>query len=164
MLGSQLVDEIRREIQSSSYLNSTSSQQYRNARTVYRKQGVPHILRLKNEDVPAECVYKIPCSNCSLSYVGQTNDLNSRIARHRRAAIKKSDVSSAIVSQTNGRWHEIYFDGAEVLTRSAAGRYRVTMEAIMIQQTGTFVGNKADYKFSLRGQPGKLFDNASFKL
>ncbi|KAL7670697.1 hypothetical protein ACOME3_005625 [Neoechinorhynchus agilis] len=122
------------------------------------------ILRPKNEDLPAGCVYKIPCSNCSLSYVGQTNNLKRRIAEHRSAAIINSDMSSAIVSHINDNGHEIKFDGVEVLARSDVRRDRVTMEAIMIQQTDTFVGNKADYKLSLRIPPDKLIDNVSFKL
>ncbi|KAL7670698.1 hypothetical protein ACOME3_005626 [Neoechinorhynchus agilis] len=118
------------------------------------------ILRLKNEDLPAGCVCKIPCSNCRLSYVGQTNNLKRRIAENRSAAIKNSDMSSAIVSHINDNGHEINFDGVEVLAISDVRRDRVTMEAIMIQQTGTLVGNKADYKLNLRIPPDKLIDNA----
>ncbi|KAL7667786.1 hypothetical protein ACOME3_010381, partial [Neoechinorhynchus agilis] len=88
-------------------------------------------------------------SNCSLPYVGQTNNLKRRIAEHRRAAIENSDVSSAIVSHINDNGHEINFDGVEVLARIDVRRDRVTMEAIMIQQTDTFVGNKANYKLNL---------------
>ncbi|KAL7670699.1 hypothetical protein ACOME3_005627 [Neoechinorhynchus agilis] len=122
------------------------------------------ILRPKNEDLPAGCVYKIPCSNCSLSYVGQTNNLKRRIAEHRSAAIINSDMSSAIVSHINDNGHEINFDDVEVLARRDVRRDKVTMEAIMIQQTDTFVGNKADYKLNLRIPPDKLIDSVSFKL
>ncbi|KAL7667730.1 hypothetical protein ACOME3_010465 [Neoechinorhynchus agilis] len=110
------------------------------------------ILRPKNEEVPVGCVYKISCSNYNLSYVGQTINLK-RIAEHRRAVDKKTDVSSPIVSHINSSGHAINFDGTEVLARTDVKRDRVTIEAIMIQRTNTFPGNKADYKLNLRIPP-----------
>ncbi|KAL7678182.1 hypothetical protein ACOME3_004410 [Neoechinorhynchus agilis] len=82
---------------------------------------------------------------------------------------KNEDVPAGCVykiplSHINGNGHEINFDGVEVLAMSDVRRDRVTMEAIMIHQTGTFVGNKADCKLSLLVPPDKLFEHASFKF
>ncbi len=83
------------------------------------------------------CVYKIPCKNCNLNYVGETGRILSvRVSEH-----SKFRENSALSSHHKDLGHEIDFGNANVLFVESNMRRRKIVEALCIQKYPHFLGN-----------------------
>ena len=68
-------------------------------------------------------VYRIPCSECSWSYIGETGrSLQERISEHKRA-VANCQSNSEVASHVWERDHEIDWEGVSVLARES-GKFR----------------------------------------
>ena len=82
-----------------------------------------------------EVVYKINCSNCKFSYIGQTERaLQTRIKEHQRA-IHKLDKNSKIVQHINLHNHIMDFENVKVLDTAHNYHQRLFLEAWHSQRT-----------------------------
>jgi len=80
-------------------------------------------------------VYKINCSNCDASYVGQTKRiLNARISEHRNYIRRKSTQSSVITDHRLQSNHEFDWDDVEVLDEKKNYKKRLISEMIHIKK------------------------------
>jgi len=63
-------------------------------------------------------VYKIKCSDCQASYIGETaRNLNTRLTEHKRA-MRNGDASNHIAEHHQLTNHNIDWDSAQCLTYS----------------------------------------------
>ena len=83
----------------------------------------------------AGVVYKIPCSDCSKSYIGQTGrTLAQRVKEHQRA-VRTFDVNiSALAEHVISTNHKIDWDNTTVIDRHAFAHPRCTIESWHIHQ------------------------------
>ena len=92
-----------------------------------------HLLtNVKDRDEPNNrqgAVYKIKCSDCQASYIGETGrNLNTRLTEHKRAT-RNGDVNNHISEHHRLTNHKIDWDSAECLTYSTNYFQRLTLES-----------------------------------
>ena len=79
------------------------------------------LTNVKDKDKPNNrqgAVYKIKCSDCQASYIGETGrNLNTRLTEHKRAT-KNSDANNNIAVHHQLTNHNIDWDSAQCLTYS----------------------------------------------
>ena len=74
-------------------------------------------------------VYKIHCSDCQTTYIGQTGrNLTTRLTEHKRAT-KKGDLNNNIAEHHLKTSHGIDWDSATCLTYSTDYYQRITLES-----------------------------------
>ena len=92
-----------------------------------------HLLtNVKDRDEPNNrqgAVYKIKCSDCQASYIGETGrNLHRRPTEHKRAT-RNGDVNNHISEHNRLTNHKIDWDSAECLTYSTNYFQRLTLES-----------------------------------
>ena len=92
-----------------------------------------HLLtNVKDRDEPnnrQRAVYKIKCSDCQASYIGETGrNLNTRLSEHKRAT-KNGDANNHIAVHHQLTNHNIDWDSAQCLTYSTNYFQRLTLES-----------------------------------
>ena len=92
-----------------------------------------HLLtNVKDRDEPNNrqgAVYKIKCSDCQSSYIGETRrNLNTRLTQHKRVT-RNGYVNNHISEHHRLTNHEIDWDSAECLTYSTNYFQRLTLES-----------------------------------
>ena len=92
-----------------------------------------HLLtNVKDRDEPNNrqgAVYKIKCSDCQASYIGETaRNLNTRLTEHKRAT-RNGDVNNHIAVHHQLTNHNIDWDTAQCLTYSTNYFQRLTLES-----------------------------------
>ena len=79
------------------------------------------LTNIKDKDEPEdrpEAVYKIKCSDCQATYIGETDrNLTTRLNKHKRAA-KRGDLNNNIVEHNLKVSHTIDWDSATCVTNS----------------------------------------------
>ena len=91
-----------------------------------------HLLtNVKDRDKPNNrqgVVYKIKCSDCQASYIGETDrNLDTRLTKHKRAT-KNGDANSDIALRYQLTDHNIDWDSTQCLTNSTNYFQRLTLE------------------------------------
>jgi len=121
--------------------------------------------QLLTEEEKTELIYRVPCKNCSSSYVGETGrKLGLRIKEHnkevdsftagtqtRAFTARESRVThkSAITDHAVEENHVIDWDKANVIDREAQRQTRWIKEALWIRKTSTCMNQDAgSYRLS----------------
>ena len=79
-------------------------------------------------------VYKIPCSNCKMFYIGETGrTLAKRITEH-KYAIRSMNLDNAIAKHCWNTGHQIDWDEAKVVAKEDHPTKRKKLESIKIKQ------------------------------
>lgn len=90
------------------------------------------LTNVKDKDEPRNrqgTIYKINCSDCQASYIGETGrNLTTRLTEHRRAT-RKGDVSNHIAEHHRLTDQNIDWDSAQCLTYSTDYFQRLTLES-----------------------------------
>ena len=90
------------------------------------------LTNIKDRDEPRNrqgAVYKINCSDCHASYIGETGrNLTTRLTEHKRAT-RKGDVNNHIAEHHRLTNHTIDWDSAQCLTYSTDYFQRLTLES-----------------------------------
>ncbi|PFX13060.1 hypothetical protein AWC38_SpisGene22892 [Stylophora pistillata] len=90
------------------------------------------LTNVKDKDEPRNrqgTIYKINCSDCQASYIGETGrNFTTRLTEHRRAT-RKGDVSNHIAEHHRLTNHNIDWDSAQCLTYSTDYFQRLTLES-----------------------------------
>ena len=90
------------------------------------------LTNIKGKDKPddrAGAVYKIHCSDCQATYIGETaRNLTTRLTEHKRAT-KKGDLNNNIAEHHLKTSHTIDWDSATCLTYSTDYYQRITLES-----------------------------------
>ena len=94
---------------------------------------LPHLLtNVKDRDEPNNrqgAVYKIKCSDCQASYIGETGrNLDTRLTEHKRAT-RNGDANNHIAVHHQLTNHNIDWDSAQCLTYSTNYFQRLTLES-----------------------------------
>ena len=89
------------------------------------KDPVPVISR-------SDVVYRIPCGECSNSYIGQT--MGCRIKEHQHATFEGNKNASALAEHSIDTGHRINWDDAEILDSCNHLRARIMLESWYIQR------------------------------
>ena len=85
-------------------------------------------------------VYRIPCKDCSWSYVGETGrTLAERLTEHKRA-VKNCVSASEIAGHVWGEDHRMNWEGARVVAREGVHFKRLFKEAWLSRVHGS--GNR----------------------
>ncbi|CAF1481890.1 unnamed protein product, partial [Didymodactylos carnosus] len=78
-------------------------------------------------------VYKIPCKDCNISYIGETGrQLTTRMKEHQKD-IKKNTLTSAVAQHANSKSHSFDFDKVEKLAYESDWRKRTIKESLYTQ-------------------------------
>ena len=81
-------------------------------------------------------VYRIPCSDCPASYIGQTKRrLHQRIEEHKRAVRQADFNSSALAEHAWNHSHPIDWSNIKVLSNPRDTTTRLVEEAVAIRRT-----------------------------
>ena len=87
------------------------------------KDPVPMISR-------SDVVYRIPCGECTNSYIGQTKQsMGCRIKEHQRATFEGNKNASALAEHSMDTGHKISWDEAEILYSCNHLRARIMLES-----------------------------------
>ena len=90
------------------------------------------LTNVKDRDEPnnrQEAVYRIKCSDCQASYIGETGrNLNTRLTEHKRAT-RNGDANNYIAVHHQLTNHNIDWDSAQCLTYSTNYFQRLTLES-----------------------------------
>ena len=92
-----------------------------------------HVLtNVKDREQPHErqgAIYKINCSYCQATYIGETSrNLNIRLTEHKRAT-KNGDKTNHIAEHHRQTKHNIDWDSAKCITYSTNYKQRLTLES-----------------------------------
>ena len=94
---------------------------------------IKNILINNNLNKSEACIYKIPCVNCPLSYVGQTGiSLEARIKQH-KYSIRSGQENSALFQHVRGFNHRINFDLSSIIKCNSNFSERNIIESAIIQ-------------------------------
>ena len=81
-----------------------------------------------------QIIYKVPCKNCDLVYIGETaRDRNIRMSEH-QAAIRKNLADSDLAKHVNNEKHEADFTNVETIGNDSVWRRRIIKESLLTQQ------------------------------
>ena len=84
---------------------------------------------------PKDVIYKIPCLQCPISYVGKTTrHLQFRIKEHQRD-VKQNKKESAVAKHVCKTGHQMDFDKTKVIGRIANRNYLSALEQTLITVT-----------------------------
>ena len=90
------------------------------------------LTNVKDKDEPEDrpgAVYKIKCSDCQATCIGETGrNLTTRLNEHKRAT-KKGDVNNNIAEHHLKKSHTIDWDSATCLAYSTDYYQRITLES-----------------------------------
>ena len=90
------------------------------------------LTNVKDQDEPRKwqgAVYKINCSDCHVTYIGETGrNLTTRLTEHKRAT-RKGDVNNHIAEHHRLTNHTIDWDAAQCLTYSTNYFQQLTLES-----------------------------------
>ena len=92
-------------------------------------------------------VYKIACSDCHATYIGETGrKLEKRLAEHKsKAAGSKSAVQEHVKASKNT--HQIDWDNVKVLEKETKDFPRRVLEAIQIKKQGPSLNRDTGLEF-----------------
>ena len=83
----------------------------------------------------SDVVYRIPCGECTNSYIGQTKrSMGCRIKEHQRATFEGNKNASALAEHSIDAGHKISWDDAEILDCCNNLRARIMLESWYIQK------------------------------
>lgn len=110
--------------------------------------------RLDSKSYPG-VVYKIPCADCSCSYIGETGNFTRRLKEHRRDVCNNKKASNALAEHADNHGHCINWDNATIIAKEKNPATRLLLESVFIQTTEDTInrtdGNlPASYTRSLR--------------
>jgi len=90
-------------------------------------------------------VYKIPCSDCNASYVGQTKrQLNTRIKEYRQNINKKQDALSVISEHRLNTGHNFNWEKTLILDTETNYNKRLISESLHIKRQINSINKKTD--------------------
>lgn len=89
-------------------------------------------------------IYRINCSDCQATYVGQTSQwLKNRLNIH-RSDIKKKNIRCALTKHSVEQEHHIDLDSVEIVDKTSSYNKRLIMEMIHIQREQNSINKKSD--------------------
>jgi len=92
-----------------------------------------------------ECVYKINCSNCENSYVGQTKrQLGTRLKEHKSDIKKKSGNLSVVSKHILENNHEMDWSEVAILDKEPSYAKRIISEMIYIKRQHRGINKQSD--------------------
>ena len=123
-------------LQDNTYLDWKRSSGWLHATTFFTLRRLHTNVKGKDkpEDRP-EAVYKIHCSDCQATYIGETRgNLTTRLSEHKQAT-KKGDLNNKIAKHHLKTSHTITWDSATCLTYSTDYSQRTTVQSWLEQRT-----------------------------
>ena len=118
-------------------------------RTVFKPtNSLRRILSHPKDPLPSSLhcgvVYRIPCMDCSKSYVGQTlRTLDRRLKEHKRAVVMGDTASSALVEHLWTSHHRIAWDDTAVLCQHQSLFQRCLLESWFIHRLPDLVNRES---------------------
>ncbi|KAK8762142.1 hypothetical protein V5799_026589 [Amblyomma americanum] len=90
--------------------------------------------KLKKEKFPG-VIYKIPCSDCDHSYIGESGNFERRLNEHKNDVKKKKACSNALAEHVENTKHDIAWEEAAIIGREKNWMSRQYLESLFIQTT-----------------------------
>ena len=89
------------------------------------------------KDLHKNVIYKISCTNCDASYVGQTGRFLKTRTREHRAHINRNTAQSSVITDHRLLNHEFDWDNVEILDEERILKKRLMSEMIFINRQKT---------------------------
>jgi hypothetical protein len=81
----------------------------------------------------SNCIYKINCTECDASYIGETRRrFKSRLTEHKAAVRNANTTDSALATHAIDFLHPPHWDGAKIVAKDSSFRTRRLKEAVEI--------------------------------
>ncbi|KAM7295057.1 uncharacterized protein ISCGN_024562 [Ixodes scapularis] len=80
-------------------------------------------------------VYRVPCADCPVAYVGETKNFPDRIRRHKYDVRKKDIEASALAEHEQKTGHSFSLDETQIVATEGHWRKRLHLESWFIQMT-----------------------------
>ncbi|KAH6939754.1 hypothetical protein HPB50_021558 [Hyalomma asiaticum] len=90
--------------------------------------------RLDSKRYPG-VVYKVPCADCSCSYIGETGNFTRRLKEHKRDVANNKKASNALAEHADNHGHLIDWDNAAIIAKEKNSTTRLLLESVSIQTT-----------------------------
>lgn len=90
--------------------------------------------RLDSKRYPG-VVYKVPCADCSCSYIGETGNFTRRLKEHKRDVANNKKASNALAEHAYNHGHLIDWDNAAIIAKEKNSTTRLLLESAFIQTT-----------------------------
>lgn len=91
-----------------------------------------------------DVVYKIPCKDCNLSYIGQTSQtIKQRMTLH-KSDVRLKNARCALTSHVSKTGHNMLFDGVKVLDNQKNLSKRLFLEMCYINNNENLINNRSD--------------------
>ena len=104
------------------------------------------LVRNKNKNICDAGIYKIPCQDCELVYIGETGrNLETRIKEH-KYAVKSHNKNNALFHHKYETDHRINWQGSHLMYKCHDFRKRKIIESMCIQKFGNFNLSEGTYK------------------
>lgn len=85
-----------------------------------------------------EIVYKVNCSQCPISYIGQSKwNLRTRLQEHRRNILAPKEKQNSLAIHTNNLTHTFNFNNAQILVTEPNYFSRLILESLHIKINNT---------------------------
>ena len=94
------------------------------------------VSRVGNLDKPG--VYVVPCSDCSLSYVGETGRCFSTRLKEHRGYVRTGNNRSAIYNHVRNTNHDINWASSKIVYPSSHKQNRLIVESTLIKHLPNF--------------------------
>jgi len=112
-----------------------------NTLNIFIKRGKDRI----EPQLQNDCVYKIECSNCDMTYVGQTKRrLCTRLKEHRADINKKSGLLSVVSNHRLENNHEMNWSETTILDIEPSYTKRIVSEMIYIKKQKNALNKQSD--------------------
>src|SRR5678816_506329 len=85
----------------------------------------------------SQCIYKIPCNNCTDIYIGETIDFIRRRNQHKDDLVTNKQ-NSALTHHRRNQNHRINIDGMEPIIYASDNKKRKMTESFCIKNRNNF--------------------------
>ena len=80
------------------------------------------------------CIYAIPCSECNLHYIGESDNIDRRMGQHRND-MRRCDERNSIFKHVSTKNHNVLISDCNIISRINNVHTRKLVESFLIKNT-----------------------------
>ena len=91
------------------------------------------------------CIYAIPCSECNLYYIGESDSIDWRMGQHKND-VRRCDERNSIFKHDSTKNHNVFISDCNIISRINNVHTRKLVESFLIKNTE----NMNNYEVSVK--------------